>query len=252
METKQEEKKQETSLQLSVAEKQARELIKDAQKGFMSVESGLDYNREAQFAIQALANNDFLRKTDPVSIRNAVVNVALCGVTLNPALKLAYLIPRKGKCSLDLSYMGMIEIALNSGVVKDITAEVVCVNDDFYFEKGTSPYIKHTPKLSDRGDMIGAYAIATLPNGEKHFEVLGKDEILKAKNTSEAKNSDYSPWKTWESEMWKKTAVKRLFKYLKKGLNEKLLNVLDIENQNEKLDYEQPKSDKFSDFEIVE
>ena len=252
METKDE--KQETAVQqkaLPLAEKQSREIVQAAKKGFESVISGLDFNREAQFAIQILSGNDYLRKCESNSIKNAIVNVALTGVTLNPALKLAYLIPRKGKCTLEISYIGMIEIALNSGIVKDVYAEVIYENDEFYYEKGTNPYIKHTPKLSDKGKMIGAYAIAVLPNNEKHFEVMGADEIEKTKNTSESKTSDYSPWKNWESEMWKKTAVKRLFKYLKKGLNEKLLNALDVESQNEKLDYEQTKTSKFDDFEII-
>jgi recombination protein RecT len=140
--------------------------------------------------------------------------------------------------------------------VKNITADVICENDNFDYEKGTNPYIKHKPALSNRGEMIGAYAIAFLIGGETHFEIMGSDEIAKTRNTSESKNSDYSPWKNWESEMWKKTVVRRLFKYLKKGLNEKLINLLQIDNEIIQADYqtgnETKNADKFSDFEIID
>jgi recombination protein RecT len=239
------------SVALSVAENQARQLVAGAKKGFEAVGSSELFAKEAQFAIQILSENDYLRKTTPDSIRNAVVNVALCGVTLNPALKLAYLVPRKGKCTLDISYMGMIELTLNSGLVKDINADVICVNDEFQAEKGTNQYLRHKAAMKDRGEMIGAYAIATLQNGEHHFEIITAEEIEKIKKTSEGLKSEYSPWKTWEAEMWKKTAVKRLFKYLKKDLNPELLAILEAEHENDKSDFQQAQDDKFSDFEII-
>lgn len=236
----------------SVAEQQARQLVSRAKQGFESVGNSDEFNREAQFAIQILSENDYLRKCTPDSIRNAVVNIALCGVTLNPALKLAYLVPRKGKCTLDISYMGMIELTLNSGLVKDINADVICANDEFDYEKGTNQFLRHKVASKNRGNMIGAFAIATLQNGSTHFEIITADEIDKIKKTSEGLKSEYSPWKTWESEMWKKTAVKRLFKYLKKDLNPQLLSILENEHMNDKSDFEQPEQDKFSDYEIVE
>ena len=84
-------------------------LIKAEQK-FLSIEPE-KAKRELGFAAQIFEQNPSLQKCDPVSIINAVVNVARTSITLNPVLKLAYLIPRKNKCVLEFSYVGLIKIS---------------------------------------------------------------------------------------------------------------------------------------------
>jgi recombination protein RecT len=211
--------------QVAIRERESKVLVFSAQKQFeVSNEFKMNFNREAGFAIQILTNNPYLMKCDPDSVKNAVVNVGLTGITLNPALKYAYLVPRKVrnelKCILDISYMGMIKILTDAGAVKNVDAGVIYSNDKYDFRKGSDPYFKHQPALSNRGDKIGAYAIAFLRDGGFQFEILGKEEIEKIRATSESyKNEDgrkYSPWETWEDEMWKKSALKRLFKLLPK------------------------------------
>jgi len=103
----------ENNSQLAIREKESKVLVFSAQKQFeASNEYKMNFNREAGFAIQILMNNPYLMKADPLSVKDAVVNIALTGLTLNPALKYAYLVPRKVKsdlkCILDISYIGMI------------------------------------------------------------------------------------------------------------------------------------------------
>ena len=64
-----------------------------SKKGFLAA-GGTDqqFNREAGFAMQTIQANPYLAQMDKQSILNAVVNVALTGLTLNPELKLGYLI----------------------------------------------------------------------------------------------------------------------------------------------------------------
>ena len=57
---------------------------------------------ELGFAMQIFQNSDALQICDPQSILNAVVNVARTSVTLNPVMRLAYLVPRKNKCGRSL------------------------------------------------------------------------------------------------------------------------------------------------------
>lgn len=243
MESK-EEKKPAENQQVAIPsqEKEAKILVFSAQKQFeASNEYQMNFNREASFAIQILTANPYLAKTDPNSIRAAVVNVALTGLTLNPALKYAYLIPRKDKCVLDISYMGMIKLLTDAGSVKSIDASVIYSNDKWSFRKGSDPFMDHQPTLSNRGDKIGAYAIAFFRDGGFQFEVLPKEEIEKVRATSESykneKTRNYSPWENWEDEMWKKTALKRLFKLLPKTkFSESLIAALSVENDNEQGD----------------
>lgn len=208
-----------------------------------SNEYNLDFTREANFALQILEGNPYLQKAKGESIKNAIINTALTGISLNPALKFAYLVPRKiGQdlhCVLDISYMGMIKILTDAGAVKSIDADVIYSNDSFEIQKGTELTFKHSPEiLRERGEMVAAYAIAYFRDGGSQFVVLRKDEIEEVRATSESwkneKGRKYSPWETFTGEMWKKTALKRLFKLLPKThFSENLIAALSNEHENE-------------------
>lgn len=224
-------------------------LVGQAKKSFESVQTNLDFAREANFAVQVLEANSFLQKLDSQSIINSIKNIALIGLTLNPAMKYAYLIPRNGKCTLDVSYIGMIKLLTDAGTVKSISADVVYQSevDDgkFDYRKGSDPYLKHKPDVfkseKDKGALVGAYAIAYFRDGGYQFELMGKEEIEKIKLTSESykneKTRKYSPWENWEPEMWKKTVLRRLFKMLPKTkMSDKLVAALGNEHEVEQSD----------------
>jgi recombination protein RecT len=247
----------ENNTQIAVRERESKLLVFTAQKQFeASNEFKMNFNREAGFAIQILTNNPYLMKCDADSVKHAVVNVALTGITLNPSLKYAYLVPRKVKnelkCILDISYMGMIKILTDAGAVKNVDAGVIYQNDRYDFRRGSDPYFKHVPALSGRGEKIGAYAIAFLRDGGFQFEILGREDIEKVRATSESyKNEEgrkYSPWETWEDEMWKKTVLKRLFKLLPKtNFSDQLIAAISHDYDNEVNDLDEKSKDKYAD-----
>lgn len=83
------------------------------------------YNREVNFAVQLLMNNDYLfdcAKQFPDHFIEAMKNVSLTGLTLNPELRLAYLVPYKGKVKFQSSYMGKVDILTRAGIVRMIEA----------------------------------------------------------------------------------------------------------------------------------
>jgi hypothetical protein len=65
---------------------------------------------------------------------------------------------------------------------------------------------------SDRGQkMVGAYAVAIPKDGSPPvWEFMWAEDIEKIKKVSKSAQSKDSPWKNWESEMWKKTVIRRL------------------------------------------
>ncbi len=203
----------------------------------------MNFGQECGFAVMAIQNNPFLLNCSPDSIRSSIITVALTGISLNPALKYAYLVPRNSKegmkCVLDTSYIGMIKILTDAGAVKSVDAEVVYENDHFVWSKGSSPKLDHKPDITqDRGKPIGAYAIAYFRDGGFQFDVMARVDIEKVRATSESwKNENsrqYSPWETWTGEMWKKTVLKRLFKLLPKTqFSEQLIATLSKEHENE-------------------
>ena len=225
-------------------------LVLSAKRSFEnSNEYGLNFNREANFALQILEGNNYLLKATPESIKNAIVNVSLTGLSLNPALKYAYLVPRVSKekglqLVLDISYIGMIKILTDAGAVKNVDADVICQNDKYDFRKGTESYLKHSISLGDRGDVIGAYAIAYFRDGGSQFVVMNMDELHKVRATSESykneKTRSYSPWENWADEMYKKTCLKRLFKLLPRtDFSEQLIAAVSAEHEAEISDVKQ-------------
>jgi recombination protein RecT len=147
--------------------------------------------------------------------------------------------------------MGMIKILTDAGAVKNVDAGVIYQNDRYDFRRGSDPYFKHVPALSGRGEKIGAYAIAFLRDGGFQFEIMGREDIEKVRATSESyKNEEgrkYSPWETWEDEMWKKTVLKRLFKLLPKtNFSDQLIAAISHDYEAEMEDVNKPKEDKYS------
>lgn len=179
----------------------------------------LDFNKELEFAMQIFNGSDYLRSVDRKTIENALVNIVLTGLTLNPVMKYVYLVPRKGKCCVDPSYMGLIKVLTDTGSVKSIRAGIVFSKEVFDIELGTNGFVKHKPALSgDKGTPVGGYSIAVLNDGSYHVEWMYWKEIMDIKARSQAvKGGKGSPWDTDENEMSRKTVVKRHWKYLPKS-----------------------------------
>jgi recombination protein RecT len=195
-----------------------------AEDGFQSVlvDRSLNFEREAGFAIQVLTSNDYVAKLaagDRQSVVNAVTNIAAIGISLNPAKKQAYLVPRKGKICLDISYMGLIDLAIQSGSIMWAQADLVYANDAFTLNGfDRPPTHSFNPFSKERGDMVGAYVVVKMHSGDYLTECMSREDIDAIKNRSESvKAGKQSPWDTDYGEMAKKTVVKRAYKYWPKS-----------------------------------
>ena len=85
------------------------------QSNFLKLADEKTFQKEVSFAVQILNKNSYLAGTSKVSILQAIYNTALTGLTLNPVLKLAYLVPRAGECCLEPSYQGLIKLITDTG-----------------------------------------------------------------------------------------------------------------------------------------
>lgn len=201
----------------------------------------LSFSKEMEFAIQIFQGNDYLTKMTPDSIRNSLVNIALSGLSLNPALKFCYLVPRKGKCCVDVSYVGMIKLLTDTGSVKSIRADISYEKDTFDIELGNEGFVKHKPYLGagGRGKPIAGYSIATLNDGSTHIEFMTWDEIMAIKARSESvKSGKASPWDSDTIEMARKTVLKKHFKYLPKSERALMAaNAIAIDHETNGIDF---------------
>lgn len=158
------------------------------------------------------------------SIMGALVQTAVLGLDPNPDFQLVYYVPRRNRntnqteLEFKLGYRGLKEIVLRNPQITRIDTDIVYERDFFQVDKFANPPIIHKPDyFGDRGEPVGVYAVA-IYRGEIWFEVLTKADAMDAKNRSDAKTSEYSPWnakeKSIQLEMWKKTAFRRLCKLL--------------------------------------
>lgn len=189
--------------------------VNDQKEAFLSnvVDEKVNFAAESQFAVQALQGNKFLYDTaykNSDSLRNAIINVAAIGISLNPANKHAYLVPRDGKVCLDVSYMGLLHLAMSTGSIKWGQCKLVHDNDS-YESNGLehAPSHKYNP-FSNRGNVIGGYCTVKTADGDYLTEEMSLDDIKQVQNASKAKNG---PWQKYWNEMARKTIVKRASKY---------------------------------------
>lgn len=196
--------------------------IEQARAPFLSVcADPAVFEREANFAIQSLTGNDYAMRIavdNRQSVINAVTNIAAIGISLNPARKQAYLVPRDGKICLDISYMGLLDLAIQSGSIRWGQAELVYPQDRFILNGVDKPPThERQPFAKDRGEFIGAYVVVKTADGDYLTTAMSVDEIHDIRNRSSAWNAWVNkkkkcPWVTDEGEMAKKTVIKRAYK----------------------------------------
>lgn len=199
-------------------ESTALEIIEQSEPLFVKVQSTdeVNWNQESQFALQSLQKSDYLAKIASNSqhtLQNAIINVAAIGISLNPALKHAYLVPRDGQVVLDISYMGLLHLAEKTGSIVFGQAKLVYENDT-YINNGIDKAPTHKQMtFGTKGDVIGVYCTVKLPTGEYLTEEMDIDTLNKIRNASSTTAGGNNPWTNWPHEMMRKSVVKRAAKY---------------------------------------
>ena len=193
---------------------------------------------EQNYAIQQIYKNQMAADVavrNPVSVQNAIRNLSAIGISLNPATKHAYLVPRDKAICLDISYMGLMHLAQQTGSILWGQARIVYSNDKYENQGLTKEPLHVFNSFGHRGDKVGVYCCVKLPNGDFLTEEMSAKQVEEVKNTSKAKNSSYSPWVTFEEEMWKKSAVKRASKYWPSN-SARLQEAIHVINEHEGLE----------------
>lgn len=242
-------------------------VINNAKEAFEQIApADINFQKEAGFAMQLLEANSFLMSTasqSKDSLRNALTNVAAIGLSLNPATKLAYLVPRGKRVCLDISYIGLVKLATDSGSILWVQAQIVRKEDSFTMNgPGKEPTHSFNPFSADRGDIVGAYCVAKTKDNEYLTEVMSIDELLDIRDRTEAykayaaKKTQTCPWISDMTEMMKKTVIKRGSKLWTK--TNRFASAVRILDEHEGIDFEKEKKivditpAPISDLEILE
>lgn len=182
--------------------------------------------KEIEFTSQAMMANPYLIKcatANPLSLVNALKNVALTRSTLNPVLKQGYLVPFGGAITFMPSYMGLVDVLVNNGLVKKVEAHPVFEGEEFEIRHGTGGGIFHKPNpwgKREKEYLKGGYFYVVLVDGTEMFDTMNIEEVEKIRKRAPSAKSS-SPWDTDYVEMMKKTLVRRAFKMVpKNGISE--------------------------------
>lgn len=222
--------------------------------------------KEIDFAAQAMLANNYLitcAQQNPMDLVNALKNIALTGSTLNPVLKQGYLVPFKGKIMFMPSYMGLVDILLNNGLVRKIEAHPVFNGDEFEIKHGTGGGLFHKPDpwgKRTKENLKGVYYYMVLTDGTEMYDTMSREEIdeIMRRSPSVGKGKT-SPWDTDYLEMAKKTVVRRAWKMApKKGISEDKTKALKVAFEYEDRINEawfegktiEPKKDPFDEDEV--
>ena len=191
-------------------------------------------DRMIRVALTATMKTPKLLQCTADSLTRCMLDCSALG--LEPDGRRAHLIPFEDKrnnvtiCTLIIDYKGLVELAMRSGLVSYLYADVVREGDLFEFSLGEIK--RHVPwflrrdeeKPAEAGHDIAVYAYARMSNGASAVAVMSIDEVYSIRDNSQgwqAFKKGYTkknPWdpSDWvsEQEMKKKTALRRLCKMM--------------------------------------
>jgi len=189
-------------------------------------------DRLIKVALLATSKTPALLACSQASILQSVMQAAELGLEVNSPLGHAYLVPFKSECQLIIGYRGYIELAKRSGQIDTVEARCVYANDFFEVVYGTEQRLIHRPALKDPGPLVCVYALARIKGSDMpQIDVLTPRDIEYAKSISRTSGS--GPWRDRYDEMARKTAVRRLAKYL--PLSPELADAMDLDDRDSEL-----------------
>lgn len=199
-----------------------------------------DPHRLLRVAYNAIVYDSDLAACTPSSLLGGVMEALKLGITLGGPMQEGWLIPFNdsqagGKvATLIVGYQGYRNIIDRGRSVLDMHPYAVYKNDEFDFELGSHPRVKHKPYWmaghAEPGDLQCVYCVAHLRGGGMQMEVMPLKEVEQHKARSRAATSKRSPWTTDYDAMALKTVVRKISKYLPKS-SELLSRALDLDDK---------------------
>ena|GEM_PF-6733876 len=168
-------------------------------------------------ALTTIRTSEKLRKCSPVSLVTAVMMAAQRGLSLDPTLGHAYLVPYGNEAQYQTGYQGKIFLARRDGDVM-VDTFIVHANDKFTIRRTPAGNeFEHIPAplTEEPGEAIGWVARAHFPDGRVLWEVMRRSEVEKIRDTVKRKYGKDTPaWRDHFDEMGRGKVVTRLAKYL--------------------------------------
>jgi recombination protein RecT len=184
----------------------------------------------------AVRANPKLLQADRPSLLDSIIQAASLGLSVNPLLGEAWLIPRKKNfkdrndqwqslvlVSNQTGKNGLIKMGWRSKMLDAIHTDTVYDGEMFDYESGSNPYVKHRPDVYGKlrtgltKDIIAAYAsVYVIGSTRPIIKVLGAEELYRiAAMSGNPNDNEWSDvWTDHFAEMAEGAALKRVCKKL--------------------------------------
>ena len=170
--------------------------------------------RIVKMMLMAVSRQPKLLQCTQSSLLKCAMIGAETGLDFSGTLGRAYLVPFGNEATFMPGYLGLADLARNSGEIVSIDAQVVYSQDKFTLIRGLEPVFKHEEDLfGDKldQDIVGAYMVAIFKSGGHHVEWMTIKQIEAIRKRSKAANS--GPWVTDYAAMCRKTVMRRGLKF---------------------------------------
>ena len=147
------------------------------------------------------------------ALAEALLTMVIKG--LNPLKNQCYFINFGGKVNMMRSYFGDRTVAINTGLVKDIDANIIYDGDVVNISYENSRLkVEHIAKWENYGgNIVGAYAYAVMPDGTTRYDIMKLDRIKKSWQMS--KNNTNNKLQTnFTDDACKRTVIRHLVKMI--------------------------------------
>ena len=169
--------------------------------------------RFKRVVMTALQNNPDLAKCSKSSLWNSCMRAAQDG--LLPDGREGAIVPYQNQAQWLPMVFGIRKKVRNSNEISTWEVHAVYEKDNFAYELGDQPFIRHKPYCDkgSPGDLVAAYSVVVMKDGSISREVMSAWEIDQVRHSSRGQKT---PWNVPEfyPEMCKKTVAKRHAKVL--------------------------------------
>lgn len=202
-----------------------------------------DFNktRFVQNALSLLNDNPNIAKYNKSQIIGGLLKGAVLGLDFYN--KECYLIPYGNQLNYQTDYRGAKKLVKKYSIrpVIDVDCKIVRDGDslDIVNENGNEKFtFKQIP--FNNSHIIGAFAYVTYADGTTRVDMMSLDELENTRKHSKASNS--MAWRDFTTEMYRKTVIHRLCKYVD----------LEFENQQQKDIFDEDMEIETDEAKIVE
>lgn len=201
----------------------------------------LPLERFVRLVYTEMRKNPDLLKCTPESVIGGMLTGAALGLEIGGALGEAFLVPynvkvynrelgrdeKRLEAEFIQGYKGIAKLFWQHPMSARLSAEYVCANDLFEYDKGLRPFLRHVPAQGERGEVVAYYAIVALKDREAFFDVFTPEQIKKIRGGKVGTKGDVGDPERW---MERKTALLQVLKLAPKSTS--LVSALAVDERS--------------------